>query len=69
MNYTSSMVLQMVKPGDTVEIVPNNKFPNADRVFKVDDITEEGFLYGLSEYCDGYVMPFYWIEDLKIVKN
>lgn len=67
MNYVSEIVLQMVKAGDTVEIVPIDKFPNAERKFKVDEITKEGFLYGLSEYCDGYVIPFNWIKELKIV--
>lgn len=67
MDYINEIVLQMVKVGDTVEIVPIDKFPNAERRFKVDEITEEGFLYGLSEYCDGYVIPFSWIKELKIV--
>lgn len=61
-------ILNMVKVGDVVEITPIDKVPNAERRFKVDDITKEGFLYGLSETCDGYVIPFYWIKDIKIVK-
>lgn len=69
MDYASQMVLQMVKPGDIVEIQPIDKFPNAERKFKVDAITKNGFIYGVSEYCDGYEMPFYWIKSLKIVKE
>lgn len=61
------VVIANVKVGDTVEIVPIDKVPNAERRFKVDDKTKEGFLYGVSEYCDGYVIPYYWIKSIKIV--
>lgn len=60
-------IIALVKPGDTVEITPISKVPNAERRFKVNDILDDGFLYGLSTTCDGYVMPFSWIEDIKIV--
>lgn len=60
-------VLPCIKSGDTVEIVPIDKFPNAERRFMVNDKLEEGFLYGLSETCDGYVMPYSWIKEIKIV--
>lgn len=69
LDLVNQTVLSMVKPGDTIEIEPIDKFPNAERKFKVDGITEEGFLYGLSEYCDGYAIPFYWIKNIKIVKG
>ena len=61
------MIIALVKPGDTVEITPIPKVPNAERRFKVDKILDDGFLYGLSITCDGYVMPFTWIQDIKIV--
>lgn len=60
-------IIALVKPGDTVEITPISKVPNAERRFNVNDILNDGFLYGLSTTCDGYVMPFSWIEDIKIV--
>lgn len=60
-------IIALVKLGDTVEITPISKVPNAERRFKVNDILDNGFLYGLSTTCDGYVMPFSWIEDIKIV--
>lgn len=63
------IILNLVKPGDIVEIIPIDKFPNAERKFKVDEITKEGFLYGLSETCDGYVIPFNWIKDISIVSR
>ena len=65
---TKDIILSLVKIGDTVEIVPSSKMPNADRKFRVQDITKNGFIYGISENCDGYLMPFYAIEDIKIVK-
>lgn len=68
MDYASSVVLNTVKPGDMVEIKPISKVPNCERRFRVDDITKEGFLYGLSETCDGYIIPFNWIDKIKIVK-
>ena len=61
------MIIALVKPGDTVEITPISKVPDAERRFKVDEILDDGFLFGLSTTCDGYLMPFEWIEDIKIV--
>lgn len=59
----------MVKAGDTVRIVPVDMFPNATRKFTVYKLTEEGFLYGVSTTCDGYVMPYSWIKSLKVIKR
>lgn len=67
MSIVNNVILNIVKVGDTVEITPKEKFPNAERRFKVDDICKEGFIYGISEYRDGYVMPFYWIDSLRIL--
>ena len=64
---TKEIIIALVKPGDTVEITPIPKVPNAERRFKVDEILDDGFLHGLSTTCDGYVMPFTWIQDIKIV--
>lgn len=61
--------VDLVKPGDTVRIVPIDKVPNADREFKVDELLNEGFLYGLSTTSDGYVMPYSWIKRLKVIKH
>lgn len=58
-----------VHPGDTVRIVPIDKVPNADREFKVNKLLNEGFLYGLSTTCDGYVMPYSWIKSLRVIKR
>lgn len=63
------MIIALVQPGDTVKITPNRKMPKADRTFKVDAVLESGFLYGCSTTCDGYVMPFTWIKDIKIVAS
>ena len=60
-------IIALVKPGDIVEITPIPKFPNAERRFKVNEVLDNGFLYGLSTTCDGYVIPFSWIQDIKIV--
>ena len=60
-------IIALVKPGDTVEIIPIPKVPNAKRRFKVDEILNDGFLFGLSTTCDGYLMLFEWIEDIRIV--
>lgn len=67
MDRTHQIVMSLVKVGDIVEIVPIDKFPNAERRFKVNGIEKDGFLYGLSETCDGYVIPFNWIKEIKIV--
>lgn len=64
MNHT---FLPTVKRGDIVEITPIDKLPNADRILNVYDITSNGILYGVTEYCDGYVMPLEWIADAKII--
>ena len=57
-----------VKVGDTVRIVPIDKVPNAERQFKVNALLDQGFLYGLSTTCDGYVIPYSWIKRLTVVK-
>lgn len=62
-------ILTLVKVGDTIEITPHPKVPNTEKVFRVDDILEEGFLYGVSETCDGYVIPYSWIKDIKIIRS
>lgn len=69
MSIARDIVLGMVKVGDTIEITPNPKVPNAEKIFKVDEILEEGFLYGSSETCDGYVIPYSWIKDVKIIQT
>ena len=67
MKYETQIVLAMVKPGDEVEITPIDRVPNCERHFKVDEVLADGFLYGCSITCDGYVIPFSWIKDIKIV--
>jgi hypothetical protein len=58
-----------VKVGDTVRIVPKSKVPNADREFTVNELRNDGFLYGVSCTCDGYVMPYSWIKSLRVIKS
>lgn len=69
MSMTRDIIISMVKVGDTLEITPIPKVPNAERRFKVDGILEEGFLYGVSETCDGHIIPYYWIQDIKIISH
>lgn len=63
------IIIALVQPGDTVKITPTRNAPNAERKFKVNAVLDDGFLYGCSTTCDGYVMPFSWIKDIKIVKG
>ena len=58
-----------VKKGDTVRIVPIDSVPNAERVFKVDELLNQGFLYGCSITCDGYVIPYSWIKSIRVIKK
>ncbi len=67
MDYVSQMILPIIKKGDIIEIEPIPKFPNCERKITVDDITDKGFLYGCSTTCDGYMIPFYFINSLKII--
>lgn len=57
-------LLKYLKEGDEIEIIPIDKFPNADRKFKINYFSKDGFVYGLSETCDGYEMPFNWIKGI-----
>ena len=67
MTYASEIVVNIVKPGDIVRIVPNEKMPNLEREFIVDDITKNGFLTGCSCTSDGYTIPFFAIESVEII--
>lgn len=58
-----------VNVGDTIRIVPIASVPNAEREFKVNALLNDGFLYGLSTTCDGYVIPYSWIKSLRVVKK
>ena len=69
MTAANEIILSMVKKGDTIEIEPIDKVPNIDKHFKVDEVLDNGFLYGCSIRCDGYVIPFNWIKNIKIVKG
>ena len=67
MTRATETVISLVKRGDTLEITPIDKLPNFDRKIKVDYVTKDGFIYGMSSTCDGYLYPFYAIKDCKIV--
>ena len=56
-----------VKVGDRIRIVPIDSVPNAEREFKVNALLNEGFLYGLSTTCDGYVIPYSWVKSFKVI--
>ena len=58
--------IKRVKKGDIINITPIDKVPNCERQIKVDEVTSEGFLYGVSTTCDGWIIPFYWIKDFEI---
>ena len=62
-----SIILPLVKPGDRVRIVPRASVPNAQREFKVNAILPDGFLFGVTERCDGYILPFMWIKEIAII--
>ena len=64
-----SRTLKSVKPGDTLEITPKDNLPNFDRKIKVQEVGEDYFRYGITQYSDGRDYPFWAIKDLKIVKK
>ena len=57
-----------VQIGDKLTITPIKQMPNLDREITVQGITAGGFLYGITETSDGYEMPFWAIDDFKVVK-
>ena len=59
----------LVKVGDHLHITPNEKLPNFDRDIIVQGITDEGFKYGITETSDGYLYPWWAIEDFEIVRD
>lgn len=58
-----------VKSGDIIRITPIDKVPNADRILKVDYLTENGVAYGATTTNDSYFMPYGWIKSFRIVKR
>lgn len=65
---TKDIVIGLVKKGDHLEITPIDKLPDFDKEITVQDVLDNGFLYGVTDRCDGYVYPFWAIKDVKIVK-
>lgn len=63
------MKISEVKVGDTIRITPKNNVPNAQREFKVDDITLDGFVFGCSTTSDGRMIPFSWIKSIRKVNK
>ena len=63
------LTLGLVKVGDHLEITPNKKLPNFDRHIVVQAIEEDGFRYGITETSDGYLYPWWAIEDFKRVNK
>lgn len=61
------VVMALIKKGDIVEIEPIDKIPGCDIKFKVDEVLPDGLLYGCSETCDGFVVPFKWIKHIRIL--
>lgn len=59
-------IINCVKRGTILEIEPIDKLPNFEHEIKVDYVTKDGFVYGMSTTCDGYLYPFYAIKSLKI---
>lgn len=55
-----------VENGDTITVKYKNPNLFSKKKFKVDytDYTNECFVYGLSESCDGYQIPFWAIEQI-----
>lgn len=67
--FTKEFIIALVTKGDCLEIVPINNLPNLPKKIKVDEVRADGFLYGLSASCDGFIYPFWAIKSLKIVKK
>lgn len=66
MSIVDEAVLSSIRPGMRVKITPIPKVPDADTEFVVNEVRDDGFLYGVTETCDGYVMPFAWIDGISV---
>lgn len=64
---TRDMTIALVKRGDTIQIKPIDSMPNLDRVIKVQYVEKDGFWYGMTSSCDGYLLPFWAIKSIKII--
>lgn len=63
------MLIKLVSVGDWLNITPQDNLPNFDKHIKVQGITDEGFVYSLTERTDGKFYPFWAIKNMKIVKE
>lgn len=68
-NIKENLKLCDLCEGDIVVITPHEKFPNADRELDFYMLTPEGILYGVSERCDGCIMPYSWIKEFTVRKR
>ena len=71
MKIAEEIALNAMKPGTRLRLEPIKKLPNMDRDIVLDGITdclgEPAILYGVSETCDGYSIPFSWIESYEVL--
>ena len=69
MKYKNEIIINILNPGDVVQITTTNSAPDeCPKKFKVNDILKDGLLYNCSITCDGYIFPYSWIKEIKIVK-
>lgn len=72
MNSEKRKALLNIAPCTHLRLTPIPKLPNMDRDVVVNCIRnwsgEPSIVYGMSERCDGYAIPFSWIEDYEIIE-
>ena len=61
------MTIALVQRGDTIQIKPIDSLPYLDRIIKVQSVEKDGFWYGMTGSCDGYLLPFWAIKSIKII--
>lgn len=63
----NAQTLEMIdiKKGDKLFIEPIDTLPNFDRTIVAQGVTSDGILYGVTEYSDGKLYPFWAIKNIR----
>ena len=67
MDIFNAIILNMVRPGNTVKIIPVDERLDLSKVFTVQGVSRKAFIYGITENCDGYEMQYKDIKEIRII--
>lgn len=62
---TQTLEMIDIKKGDKLFIEPIDKLPNFEREIVAQGVTDDGILYGVTEYSDGKLYPFWAIKSIR----